>query len=474
MRIVIAGGGPIGLATAMLMARDGHEVTVLEKDPQPPAPTIDEAWGSWERPGVAQWRQAHFMMPRFRHLLDAELPEVRDELRASGATYFNILEGMARSVSDREARPGDERFETLTARRPVLERAFATVAARTDGVVIRRGVSVAGPLPGRSVRAGVPHVAGVRTSTGEEMVADLVVDAMGRRSKLCEWITALGGRPPFEEAIDAGFAYYTRHYRSRSGSRPELRGPIGADLGTVRVLSVPADNDCWTLAIVAVAGDGPLKALRHNKTWERVIAAIPHVAHWLDGEPLVDVIPMAGVMDRYRRAVVDGVPVVTGLVPVGDAWACTNPTAGRGFSLGLAHAILLRDVSRARLGEPAVLIEEFDRLTEDTLTPWYRQQVDGDRLRAAAVQAMVDGRPAPDPPDPNTAARQAAFFRAAAREPDVARAAFEIFGCLALPAKVMSRPDIAAKVMAFADEAATATTAPPGPDRTALLAVVAA
>jgi hypothetical protein len=29
-------------------------------------------------------------------------------------------------------------------------------------------------------------------------------------------------------------------------------------------------------------------------------------------------------------------------------------------------------------------------------------------------------------------------------------------------------------VMAFADEAATATTAPPGPDRTALLAVVAA
>jgi 2-polyprenyl-6-methoxyphenol hydroxylase-like FAD-dependent oxidoreductase len=200
---------------------------------------------------------------------------------------------------------------------------------------------------------------------------------------------------PFEEAVDAGFAYYTRHYCSRDDTRPEVRGPIGTNLGTIRVLSVPADNDTWTLPMVAMASDRPLIALRRNKVWERVIGAIPHIAHWLDGEPLGDVAAMAGVMDCYRRIVVDDQPVVTGLVPVGDAWACTNPTACRGFSLGLAHAITLRDVARGTLHEPVALVETFDRVTEETLTPWYRQQVDGDHQRAAEIQASIDGYPPP-------------------------------------------------------------------------------
>jgi len=31
--IVVLGAGLNGLATAMLLARDGHEVTILERDP---------------------------------------------------------------------------------------------------------------------------------------------------------------------------------------------------------------------------------------------------------------------------------------------------------------------------------------------------------------------------------------------------------------------------------------------------------
>ena len=33
MRILIIGGGICGLGTALLLGRDGHEVTVLERDP---------------------------------------------------------------------------------------------------------------------------------------------------------------------------------------------------------------------------------------------------------------------------------------------------------------------------------------------------------------------------------------------------------------------------------------------------------
>jgi flavin-dependent dehydrogenase len=468
-RAVVAGAGPIGLAAAMLLAREGYEVTVFDKDPAVPPAAGGEAWDCWRRTGVAQFRQAHFMQARFRHLLDAEFPEIRDEIQASGGRRFNLISVLPHSLADRSARPGDERFETLTGRRPVLESAFARIAEEATGVKIVRGVGVAGPIAGPSVRRGIPHVSGVCTAGGARLTADLVIDAMGRRSKLGEWVAAVGGHRPHEEASDAGFAYYTRHYRSRDGSVPEFRGPLGTALGTILTLTVPADNGTWTVAIAAMAGDQPLKALRHNDVWERAARSIPHVAHWLDGAPLCDVTPMAGVLDRHRRIVVAGQPVVTGLLPVGDAWACTNPTAGRGITLGLAHAIALRDTLRDSPEDPARLAEAFDQVTEETLTPWYRDQIDRDHQRAAQIRAAIDGRAPARPADGPASHEQAAFLAAANHDPEVARAFFDVMSCLALPAEVMNRPGMPEKIAAFAE---TDLPQIPGPTRSELVALI--
>jgi flavin-dependent dehydrogenase len=332
-----------------------------------------------------------------------------------------------------------------------------------------RGVAVEAPITGRSNLPGIPHVAGVRTRDGVEFHADLVIDAMGRRSKLTEWVTGIGGRAPYEEASDMGFAYYTRHFRSRDGSLPEMRGPIGVMIGSIRVMTVPADNNTWTVAIAAMAGDQPLKTLRHNEVWERVARSVPHAAHWLDGAPLCDVTPMAGVLDRYRRIVVDDQLIVTGLLPVGDSWACTNPMAGRGFSLGLAHAIALRDAAREFPDEPARLAAAFDHVTEETLTPWYRDQLSRDSQRVAEVRRIIDGRAPAPPPDDPASQMQRAVLAAADFDPEVARGFLDVVSCLALPAEVMSRPGMRKRAAAFIGVESPET---PGPTRAELLALV--
>ena len=41
--VVVIGGGVVGMCGALLLGRDGHDVTVLERDPAPP-PDPEAAW----------------------------------------------------------------------------------------------------------------------------------------------------------------------------------------------------------------------------------------------------------------------------------------------------------------------------------------------------------------------------------------------------------------------------------------------
>ena len=72
MRIVIIGGGAGGLLAALMLQRDGHDVTVVERDPEPPPSDDEDAWGSWDRRGVSQLRQPHGFIGRTRETLAAE------------------------------------------------------------------------------------------------------------------------------------------------------------------------------------------------------------------------------------------------------------------------------------------------------------------------------------------------------------------------------------------------------------------
>jgi flavin-dependent dehydrogenase len=195
-----------------------------------------------------------------------------------------------------------------------------------------------------------------------------------------------------------------------------------------------------------------------------VVRACPLQAHWLDGEPITEIEVMAGILDRYRRYVVDDSPMATGVVAVGDAWACTNPSAGRGLSVGLLHAQRLRDVVREELDDPVGMVRRFDAVTESDVTPFFRNQIASDRSRVAEMEALRSGAELP-PPDPQMDAVGAALLR----DPDVFRAVIETVTCLALPQEVFSRPGLMEKVAAFAGETPMSA---PGPDRAQLLNLV--
>ena len=127
-RIMVLGGGVCGLAAGMMLARDGHEVTVLERDAAPVPESVEEAWEKWARDGVTQFRLAHFLPPAGRVVLEQELPDVFDGLVSAGASRLDLLELMPPNLAERGPRAGDERFVTYTARRPVFEQVLGRAA----------------------------------------------------------------------------------------------------------------------------------------------------------------------------------------------------------------------------------------------------------------------------------------------------------------------------------------------------------
>ena len=424
-------------------------MTLLERDPDPPPDGFDDAWETWERRGVNQFRLPHAFLGRYRALVDAELPRVSEAVEAAGGLRYNPLLDIPEELRGPE-RPEDHDLEILTGRRPVMEMAMASVADATPGVTVRRGVAVQGLLTGPEARKGTPHIVGVRTGMGEDMHADLVVDASGRRSPLPRWLAEAGLPPMHEEIEDSGFMYYGRHYRSADGSTPFALGPALQPLGTISSLTVAADNGTWSVVITTSAKDKGLHGLREVDRFEQLVRSLPLVAHWLDGEPLEDrVVTITKIEDRWRSLVGDGQPAVTGVLAVGDAWACSNPSFGRGASIGMLHGLVLRDSLRETgSGDPFALANTFHTATDDVVAPWFFWTRFEDRHRLAEIDSLIAGRRY-EPGDRRWEIEQA-LASAATKDPDLLRAALRSAFVLDPLDEALGAPGMNERVMELA------------------------
>jgi hypothetical protein len=136
------------------------------------------------------------------------------------------------------------------------------------------------------------------------------------------------------------------------------------------------------------------------------------------------------------------------------------------MSLGLAHAVVLRDALRSCPDDPVGLMEAVDRVTEQTLTPWYRDQVDRDQQRAARLRAVIEGRE-PCQPLEDTALQ---LMMGAGADPAVARGYLDTLSCLALPTEVLDRPGMRDRLATIAAQTPPADL--PGPSRQQLVDIV--
>ena len=432
---LVLGAGMAGLSAAAALAGRAERVTLLERDA---LSRVDEP-----RKGVPQGRHLHLLLPPGLQALERLFPGFADELRRSGGQLldapsdFSINVAGGRLAVDSLA----EGFTLAGATRPLIEGMARERVRALPNVEVRAGCEALG----LSAAAGGRRVIGARVrragsdGDGEDLAADLVVDATGRGSRAARWLEKLGYRSPREQRVRVDVRYTTRFFRrpqaGAAGPRVVMVGvPPGGRRGAV---ALAVEDGRWQVVLAGILGEQAGRELDGFRAYARSLWC-PDVADLIDaaepiGEAVTGAYP-ANTRHRYDR--LRRFP--EGFVVVGDALCPLNPLYAQGMTVatleGLALGRALDAVGPKRVGKA------FFRATRDLVSACWTQAVDND-LRHPSVEG------------PRTlrwrvlGAYGDRLLRAARHDPVVARAFFEVMS-LVRPGTILVRPRILRRAFA--------------------------
>jgi len=343
-RAVVLGGSIAGLLAARVLSDHAADVVVIERD-DPDATGV--------RPGVPQAAQLHVLLDGGRVQLDRWFPGFSQEMIDAGAVLSGdgavdmYLDG-ARKV------PAPE--EILSSSRTLLETHIRSRTLALPNVRLVRARACGLMFAPDRVTGARYTVDGDPQDRITDLPADLVVDAMGRSSRLGDWLEEAGwSRPPLRRiGIDLGYA--TASF-SRTGDPADVTTvhaaiqPGGGRRPGVNVLTA-VENHRWTILLSGFAADRPTRDPEEFRARCRELP--PMFAQVADGCPLVGPVETYRQADSRRRDF-HAVSLPGGIIAVGDAVASFNPVYGQGMSSAALHASCLSAYLRSgpAVSEPA-------------------------------------------------------------------------------------------------------------------------
>ena len=371
-RAIVVGAGIGGLFAARVLSDHFSEVIVLDRDREPV--------GSDTRKMVPQGDHFHVLLPggldAMTHWFDGFVDDLVEtgsvEMRAGKDFYAFTPRGKSYSLQAHMPQPVDDGDLMYVQTRPQLEANVRRRVSGVDNVATRFGALVDGPLTDDG------RVVGVSVRDGEQLRADLVVDASGRNSLTAQWLPRLGFDRAPETYVNCDVQYAScvvepENWDAFEGAVvffvPSGEGEHSARGGAV----VKLPHGQWLLNLGTRYDDAvPTDWDGYREFGRTLIDPL-----W---DELVDRSTQVTAITTYRmpRAVrhhyeqVERFP--DGLLPIGDAVCFFNPTHGQGMSsaAGQCRGLqeLLADRAAAQRGLGGLALDFFPVAAEWVRGPW--------------------------------------------------------------------------------------------------------
>jgi 2-polyprenyl-6-methoxyphenol hydroxylase-like FAD-dependent oxidoreductase len=385
---VVLGGSIAGLLAARVLSDHAATVIVIDRD--------DLSEGAESRPGVPHAYQAHALLPAGLVQLERWFPGFIEQALAAGACAAPqsarrfYYEGIPRAVRCQAM--------MLTATRPFFEAQIRRHVLSLPNVKTTTA-RVTGLEFGAGAATGVRHESG-----GQEGVehADFVVDAMGRSSRLSEWLTQAGWERPAARRTQVDLNYACALLRRDDG---------GPEVSTVMAMRAPGNPSGVAGAVLHrveggrwLIGMGGYVDSRPGRTPEDLVHRCktefpPEFGQVVDNEILGEIRSWRHA-DSLRRDFHALTRMPARLVVMGDALAATNPVYGQGIASAALQASCLSEYLRSDpdLSRPArkffalqkVVVDAVWRTASGADLSW--PHVDGPYPRGYRLMRWIQGQ----------------------------------------------------------------------------------
>ena len=353
-RAVVLGGSVAGLMAARVLSDHADEVVIVERD--------GAAGAGGPRPGVPQGSQVHALLPAGAVQLERWFPGFVAEAVDGGAVTPPRDGSREWFYTDGRrwvTAPIEQDWTVLVSTRPFLE---ALIHRRTLAIGnIRRVTGLAEGLDFDGDRVVGARFTPVGSDQQVTLEAELVVDAMGRSSRLGDWLDENGWERPPMRRMPIKLNYATSVFQ-HDGTVSEAWNVVSTAAADPAAGTPPriggvilVEDSRWMVLVAGYADDRPSRdtvefGRRCREDFPQVFGDIAEQA-----KQVSDVVTYHQA-DSRRRDFHELRRFPAGLVAAGDAVASFNPVYGQGMTSAMLHASCLSAYLHAphtSLREPA-------------------------------------------------------------------------------------------------------------------------